>query len=169
MGNWNTPNQNGHPHMHGQPNEYVVNGPGYEATGLSRVGPDNNQSPPVSNSWNPDVEATGSAPSEAAADNKGTDRSTRLKLKGVQWPGMDIFDSAPEAKQKLRNQRKDESVLILMEQSSVGVEPTEMVWTRDGALHKRRDIYDSPSLEGSPVRDRLHKCPYAQELTGILD
>ncbi len=42
-------------------------------------------------------------------------------------------------------------MLKLMEQTSSNVEPTEFVWTGGGEFQRTRDIYDSPSVEGSPV------------------
>ncbi|KAK3329756.1 hypothetical protein B0H66DRAFT_610810 [Apodospora peruviana] len=74
------------------------------------------------------------------------------KLKGVRYPGMGLFDSANETQKRMRNQRKDESVLRLMEQTSCGIEPTECIWTEDGELQRRRDIYATPSVVGSPER-----------------
>lgn len=86
-------------------------------------------------------------PSELGKDEAGGN-----KLKGIQWPGMDCFDSAPEEKKRMRNQRKDLSVLKQMEETSASIEPTEQVWDFDGELQRTRDIYASPSIEGSPVR-----------------
>ncbi|KAK3939686.1 hypothetical protein QBC46DRAFT_436961, partial [Diplogelasinospora grovesii] len=74
------------------------------------------------------------------------------RLKGVRYPGMGLFDSASELQKRKRNQRKDESVLRQMEQTSSGIEPTEFVWTEDGEFQRTRDIYASPSIEGSPDR-----------------
>jgi len=74
------------------------------------------------------------------------------KLKGVRYPGMGLFDSADETQRRMRNQRKDDSVLKQMEQSSAVIEPNEFVWNEDGEFQRVRDIYASPSIEGSPVR-----------------
>ncbi|KAK4132313.1 hypothetical protein BT67DRAFT_85604 [Trichocladium antarcticum] len=74
------------------------------------------------------------------------------KLKGVRYPGMGLFDSADSAQKRMRNQRKDDSVLKLMEQASSGIEPTEFVWTEDGEFQRTRDVYASPSIDGSPDR-----------------
>ncbi len=88
----------------------------------------------------------------------GDDDNDASKLKGVRWPGMGLFDSANEDQKRKRNQRKDESVLKHMEKTSRSVEPTEFVWTADSELQfqRTRGIYDSPSIEGSPVR-LLHR------------
>ncbi len=83
----------------------------------------------------------------------GDEENDSSKLKGVKWPGMGLFDSANEDQKRKRNQRKDNSVLKLMEQTSSSVEPTEFVWTGGGEFQRTRDIYDSPSIEGSPVSE----------------
>lgn len=74
------------------------------------------------------------------------------RLKGVLWPGMDIFDSATEQMKRKRNQKKDESILKLMEKTSMGVEPTELVFSPTGILRKQRvisgNVEDSSPLKG---------------------
>jgi len=72
-------------------------------------------------------------------------------LKGVQWPGMDLFDSATPEMKRMRNQRKDSSVLNQMMATSAGVTPFEHVYFPDGALHHTRDIFGPLSCENSPV------------------
>lgn len=98
-----------------------------------------------------ETETTGSVlPSEATTE-VAEEASEMSKLKGLVWPGMDLFDSAtPEMKRK-RNQRKDGSVLELMKSASASVEPTEFVWGSDGGFQRTRYIYASPSIDGSPV------------------
>ncbi|KAK5122444.1 hypothetical protein LTR85_004028 [Meristemomyces frigidus] len=69
------------------------------------------------------------------------------KLKGVQWPGMALFDSAtPEMKRK-RNQKKDYSVMEQLQATSEFVEPTEMIFDVDGNLRKQRVITGNPDQE----------------------
>ncbi len=80
------------------------------------------------------------------------DENDANKLKGVRYPGMGLFDSADETQKRMRNQRKDDSVLKLMEETSSGIAPNEFVWTENGEFQRVRDIYASPSVEGSPVR-----------------
>ncbi|KAL2828792.1 hypothetical protein BDW59DRAFT_178698 [Aspergillus cavernicola] len=74
------------------------------------------------------------------------------RLKGVLWPGMDIFDSATEQMKRKRNQKKDESILKMMERTSIGVEPTELVFSPTGILRKQRvisgNLEDSSPLKG---------------------
>jgi len=78
-------------------------------------------------------------------------QSSKLSLKGQIWPGMDLFDSAtPDGKRK-RNQRKDGSILEQMKLTSESVTATESIWSQEGEFQRDRDIYASPSIEGSPV------------------
>lgn len=83
-------------------------------------------------------------------DKERADEISRLK--GVLWPGMDIFDSATEQMKRKRNQKKDESVLKMMERTSMGVEPTELVFSPTGILRKQRvisgNVEDSSPLKG---------------------
>ncbi len=81
------------------------------------------------------------------------------QLKGVYWPGMDIFDSAPPEMKRRRNQKKDGSVLAQMQLNSTLVEPTELIFLADGEFKKERRIYspiDHTLLEGEqpPPRKR---------------
>jgi geranylgeranyl transferase type-2 subunit beta len=76
--------------------------------------------------------------------------SDNSKLKGVYWPGMDLFDSATAEMKRMRNQRKDGSILAQMKTTSREVEPNEIIYNTQGELQRIRDIYDS-SAEESPV------------------
>ena len=92
------------------------------------------------------------------ADGERTDEM--LRLKGVLWPGMDIFDSATEQMRRKRNQRKDENVLRMMEKTSMCVEPTELIFSPTGILRKRRvisgNVEDGSPLPGeSPIPRRV--------------
>ncbi|KAL4996038.1 hypothetical protein BDV10DRAFT_202631 [Aspergillus recurvatus] len=87
---------------------------------------------------------------DSEMDKERADEISRLK--GVLWPGMDIFDSATEQMKRKRNQKKDESVLKMMERTSMGVEPTELVFSPTGILRKQRvisgNVEDSSPLKG---------------------
>lgn len=77
------------------------------------------------------------------------------KLKGICWPGMDIFDSAsPDARRK-RNQKKDGSILEQMKANSAVVEPTELIFYSGGELKKRR--YITGQVESSPMKEESPK------------
>lgn len=72
-------------------------------------------------------------------------------LKGVKWPGMSLFDSASLDAQRLRNQKKDDSVLEQMEQNSVMVEQMERIYWPDGSLKKQRLI--TGNVDSSPIKE----------------
>lgn len=105
--------------------------------------------------WPSETETTDSVPvSDLPSGSTEFDGDNDTsKLKGVKYPGMGLFDSADEIQKRMRNQRKDDSVLKQMEVTSSGIEPNEFVWAGDGEFQRIRDIYASPSIEGSPVRD----------------
>jgi hypothetical protein len=63
-------------------------------------------------------------PVDGAADSTSLTEST--KLKGVYWPGMDLFDSATPEMRRKRNQKKDSSVVEQLELNSQDVEATEI-------------------------------------------
>ncbi|KAL1975890.1 hypothetical protein VTN31DRAFT_4282 [Thermomyces dupontii] len=73
------------------------------------------------------------------------------KLKGVFWPGMDVFDSATDAMKRQRNQKKDEAVLRMMAKTSKDTEPTEMVFSPSGTLQREREITGNVE-DWSPVK-----------------
>lgn len=72
-------------------------------------------------------------------------------LKGVIYPGMDIFDSASPEAQRRRNQKKDGSRIEQMQSDSAAVEQLERIYFADGTLKKKRFI--TGSVESSPPRD----------------
>ena len=75
-----------------------------------------------------------------------------VKPKGYQWPGMVEFDSATPEMKRMRNQRKDGSVLQRMIASSQAITTDEVVYNLDGTHNHTRDIFGPLSCEGSPVR-----------------
>lgn len=96
------------------------------------------------------------------SDKERADEITRLK--GVLWPGMDIFDSATEQMRRRRNQKKDERILRLMERTSLCVEPTELIFSPTGILRKQRvisgEVEDNSPLKGeSPIPRRRSTRP----------
>jgi hypothetical protein len=91
---------------------------------------------------------------EDDADKAEEKLSDSTKLKGVFWPGMALFDSATPEMKRMRNQRKDGSILDQMIATSTGVQATEVVYHPDGEVHHLRDIFGplSPfSNENSPA------------------
>ncbi|MCJ1251577.1 hypothetical protein MMC30_008812 [Trapelia coarctata] len=77
------------------------------------------------------------------------------KLKGICWPGMDIFDSASPGARRKRNQKKDGSILEQMKANSAVVEPTELIFYSGGQLKKRR--YITGQVESSPIKEESPK------------
>lgn len=93
--------------------------------------------------------------SAVADDNDESIVPDYAKLKGVYWPGMDIFDSAtPEMKRK-RNQKKDDSVVEQLECNSREVEPLERIFLPSGTLKRERRISGSSYEESSPIKEEL--------------
>jgi geranylgeranyl transferase type-2 subunit beta len=68
---------------------------------------------------------------------------------------MNLFDSATPEMKRMRNQRKDGSILEQMITTSTVVEPLEFVYNADGALRNTRDIFGPLSIENSPVSEDL--------------
>ena len=91
-------------------------------------------------------------PGEDDIQATGLDTS---KLKGTIFPGMGLFDAATPEMRRKRNQRKDGAILEQMKASSAVVVPDESIWNEDIELERVRDIYATPSIEGSPVRSSL--------------
>lgn len=77
--------------------------------------------------------------------------SDSVKLKGIQWPGMDLFDSATPEMKRMRNQRKDTSVLEHMIATSAEITADEIVYNLDGSIDHIRDIFGPLSCEATPV------------------
>ncbi|KAJ5577936.1 uncharacterized protein N7459_006900 [Penicillium hispanicum] len=100
-------------------------------------------------------------------DKERADEMARLK--GILWPGMDIFDSATQQMRRKRNQKKDGSVLKMMEMTSLQVEPTELVFSPTGVLRKQRVISgnvedDSPLKGETPIPKRRASRPKREPL-----
>lgn len=72
-------------------------------------------------------------------------------LKGIQWPGMNIFDSASPEAQRKRNQKKTSSIMLQMELASHAVEPLERIFWPEGELKKERII--TGMVESSPIKE----------------
>lgn len=87
-----------------------------------------------------------SQPQESHEGNNGMP-----KLKGVCWPGMDMFDSASQEMKRKRNQRKDKSVIDQMAAFSATISRDEYVYNLNFELERIRDVYDPPSVPNSPV------------------
>jgi hypothetical protein len=90
---------------------------------------------------------------ETRSDSTALSESTRLK--GIYWPGMDIFDSATPEMRRKRNQKKDTSVIEQLEANSKVVEPNELIFTPSGSLKRQRRMSGSTFDEdSSPIKPR---------------
>jgi hypothetical protein len=74
------------------------------------------------------------------SDDEPENSGDWTKLKGVYWPGMGIFDSATKQGKRIRNQKKDGSVLAQMIKTSAEVQPTEQIYSETGELRRERLI-----------------------------
>jgi hypothetical protein len=84
-------------------------------------------------------------------DSEWEGRDVSAKLKGVIWPGMDIFDAAtPEARRR-RNQKKTHTVLEQLETNSQTVTNMETVWYPNGLVKKSKEISGFPN-SSSPIQ-----------------
>lgn len=102
--------------------------------------------PNLATPWKPDPEDDENGDTKKSSE-KLTDSA---KLKGVLWPGMDLFDSATPDMKRMRNQKKDSNVLESMIATSLAVEPAEISYHPNGEFRASRDIFGPLSTEGSP-------------------
>ena len=86
-------------------------------------------------------------------DNQVEAKHGTVILKGVIWPGMDLFDSASEEARRMRNQRKNYSVCEILERHSGMVEATETVSSADRVMLKQRALEDMEN--DSPVEGEI--------------
>ena len=109
---------------------------------------------------------------DADATSLSTTPDNKL-LKGTILPGMDMFDSATELMKRIRNQKKDGSMLKRMEKSSEAVEPTEVIYSPTGRELKQRlidgsiDTSSSPLKGETPVPKRRPSRPRRKALTEL--
>jgi hypothetical protein len=106
-----------------------------------------------SNSSTPSPSKTSSTPGREVDEAAGYGEASNNKLKGVFWPGMDIFDSATLAARRRRNQKKDQSSINQLEIASKEVEPTELVFTTPNwELKKEKAITGNVDSSSSPFK-----------------
>lgn len=110
---------------------------------------------------------------DADAEKERADEIARLK--GILWPGMDLFDSATRQMRRKRNQKKDGAVLKMMEVTSSMVEPTELIFSSGGALLKERvisgNVEDDSPLKGEtppPPKPRASRARQSRSKRGPL-
>ena len=100
---------------------------------------------------------------DEASDNEKSNLTLSPILKGVKWPGMSLFDSASAEAQRRRNQKKDTSILELMEQNSLSVEQIECIYWPDGSFKKQRLI--TGNVESSPMQEPTPPPPPKRQRT----
>ena len=96
-------------------------------------------------------ERANQTPEHTGWDTEKAEATQLPVLKGVKWPGMSIFDSASLEAQRLRNQKKDGSILEQMEYNSIVVEQMERIYWPDGSLKQERLI--TGNVESSPLKE----------------
>lgn len=96
--------------------------------------------------------ATPAKASTAKKSNSEEKIPDSTQLKGVLWPGMDLFDSATSEMRRMRNQRKSSNIMRQMMATSAEIEPAEISYFADGEFRGSRDIFGPLSGENSPVR-----------------
>jgi hypothetical protein len=71
--------------------------------------------------------------------------------KGVQWPGMAMFDSATADMKRKRNQKKSTNVVKQLQATSEIIEPNELVFDAEGIHRKTRVITGEPESSDSLI------------------
>ena len=113
-------------------------------------------STPTSTSNGPNTSTT--SPSQCSQHSQQPSEMSSahmIKLKGPQWPGMALFDSASPEAQKMRNQKKKHSTLEQMEYDSTLVQPIERIFFSEGTLKLERPI--TGNVESSPLMEPTPK------------
>ncbi|KAG8623168.1 hypothetical protein KVT40_008144 [Elsinoe batatas] len=89
----------------------------------------------------------------AAPNNEGeTKPNDSNLLKGIIWPGMDLFDSATPEMRRKRNQKKSLDVIDRLQATSNMIEATEVVYTPEIIQSKARAITGLPHSSVSPFK-----------------
>ncbi|KAF2222196.1 hypothetical protein BDZ85DRAFT_283303 [Elsinoe ampelina] len=89
----------------------------------------------------------------AAPSNEGeTQHNDSTLLKGIIWPGMDLFDSATPEMRRKRNQKKSLDVVDRLQATSNMIEATEVVYTPEIIESKARAITGLPHSSVSPFK-----------------
>lgn len=77
-------------------------------------------------------------------------------LKGVRYVGMGIFDAGTPDMKRMRNQRKDPSVVVNMALVSASIDEIEQVWNSTMTVVDRtRSVYDSPTEPSDEIVRRV--------------
>lgn len=100
---------------------------------------------PARSTTRPKRRSTNKSIASSAVDDEGDDEpNDSTKLKGIIWPGMDLFDSATYKMRRKRNQKKATSVVEQLQATSEIIEATELVFDSEGVLKRERPITGEP-------------------------
>lgn len=92
-------------------------------------------------------------PSQPALQDEEDETLTEVtRLKGIYWPGMNIFDAATPITKRRRNQKKETSVAVSLERNALLVEPNEVIFTPYGTMKKSRYIDGRINNDSSPYK-----------------
>jgi hypothetical protein len=76
------------------------------------------------------------------------------KFRKKDWlPGQNVFDAATQEQRRLRNQKKDPSVIEALSQDSQAVTQEELVMDSIFSVQRIRNVYDDPSGAETSVGD----------------
>ncbi|KAH8770320.1 hypothetical protein BGZ57DRAFT_985798 [Hyaloscypha finlandica] len=103
--------------------------------------------PKLTTPWKPEPEDG----EKGTGDKSGSKLTDSAKLKGVIYPGMDLFDSATPEMKRMRNQKKDGTILEQMLATARDTEPAEISYHPNGDFRASRDIFGPLSTENSPI------------------
>lgn len=111
--------------------------------------------PTSTSNWLNTINTSPSQCSQHSQQTSEMNSAHMIKLKGPQWPGMALFDSASPEAQRMRNQKKKHSTLEQMEYDSTLVQPIERIYFSEGTLKLERPI--TGNVESSPLMEPTSK------------
>lgn len=92
-------------------------------------------------------------PSQPALQDDDEETLTEVtRLKGIYWPGMNIFDAATPTTKRRRNQKKETSAAVSLERNALLVEGNEVIFTPLGTMKKSRYIDGRIFNDSSPYK-----------------
>jgi hypothetical protein len=104
----------------------------------------------LSENTNESVDASVGSTEEARNDNK---------FRKKDWlPGQNVFDAASSEQRRLRNQKKDPSVIDSLREDSKAITQDELVMDRMFSIQRIRNVYDDPSEAEGTVCSSLWLC-----------
>ena len=87
-----------------------------------------------------------------ASLNSATEEARNEKFRKKDWlPGQNVFDAATEDQRRLRNQKKDPSVIESLRKDSKAITQDELVMDSTFSVQRIRNVYDDPADAESSV------------------